>query len=73
MELFDLRQNFPQFISILYLFISLLAFFIFQRTIYGKKIPFPINNQSDHILEGGKKAIVGNLQKTLALLNFEPA
>lgn len=51
-------------LSIVYIhFISLLAFFIFQRTIYGKKIQFPINNQRDHILEGGKKIIVGNFCK----------
>lgn len=40
MGAFLLRQNFPQFISILYLFISLLAFFfffVFQKPIYGKK------------------------------------
>lgn len=55
MGVFPLRQNFPQFISILYPFISLLAFFLFQTTIYGKKIWFPINNQSDRILEGEKK------------------
>lgn len=58
MGAFLLRQNFPQFISILYLFISLLAFFFFflyfRSPFMVKKIWFPINNQSYNILEGNK-------------------
>lgn len=66
MGVFPLRQNFPQFVSVLYPFIWLLAFFIFQSTIYGKKIRFPINNQSDHILEGEKNRSRKLLKKKLA-------
>lgn len=69
MGAFLLRQNFPQFISILYLFISLLAFFLYSKGPFMVKkiyIWFPINNQSYHVLEG-KKLLEGNVCRKVQL------